>query len=97
MVTKKKSACVVVLGDYGRSPRMQYHTMSLVDQLNYHVDIVAYKGDIFGKKNRGLTLQGSAPRHEILTSESVTIHSITVRRKRQITLPASPSYSQFSL
>ena len=34
---------VVVLGDAGRSPRMQYHCLSLV-QLNYNVDLVAYGG-----------------------------------------------------
>ncbi|GLT59721.1 hypothetical protein SLA2020_325240 [Shorea laevis] len=33
-------ACVVVLGDIGRSPRMQYHALSLA----YQVDIVAYGG-----------------------------------------------------
>ena len=35
---------VVVLGDAGRSPRMQYHCLSLV-QLNYSVDLVAYGGN----------------------------------------------------
>ena len=35
---------VVVLGDAGRSPRMQYHCLSLV-QLNYNVDLVAYGGN----------------------------------------------------
>ena len=34
---------VVVLGDAGRSPRMQYHCLSLV-QLNYNVDLVGYGG-----------------------------------------------------
>lgn len=34
---------VVVLGDVGRSPRMQYHCLSLV-QLDYTVDIVGYGG-----------------------------------------------------
>lgn len=34
---------VVVLGDAGRSPRMQYHCLSLV-QLNYSVDLVGYGG-----------------------------------------------------
>lgn len=30
-VIKTKRACVVVLGDIGRSPRMQYHSKSLAD------------------------------------------------------------------
>ncbi len=34
---------VVVLGDAGRSPRMLYHCLSLV-QLSYTVDLVAYGG-----------------------------------------------------
>ena len=34
---------VIVLGDAGRSPRMQYHCLSLV-QLHYTVDLVAYGG-----------------------------------------------------
>lgn len=34
---------VVVLGDAGRSPRMQYHCLSLV-QLNYTVDLIGYGG-----------------------------------------------------
>ena len=34
---------VIVLGDAGRSPRMQYHCLSLV-QLNYTVELVGYGG-----------------------------------------------------
>ncbi|XP_074597510.1 ALG1, chitobiosyldiphosphodolichol beta-mannosyltransferase [Brevipalpus obovatus] len=37
----KKRACVVVLGDFERSPRMKYHTLSLVKS-GYDVDVVAY-------------------------------------------------------
>ena len=35
---------VVVLGDAGRSPRMQYHCLSLVEQ-NFTVDLVGYGGE----------------------------------------------------
>ncbi len=35
--------CVLVLGDFGRSPRMQYHTISLSQHLE-HVDVLAYLG-----------------------------------------------------
>lgn len=38
---KKKTACVVVLGDIGRSPRMQYHSLSLAE-MGYMVDIIGY-------------------------------------------------------
>ncbi|XP_022180428.1 chitobiosyldiphosphodolichol beta-mannosyltransferase-like [Myzus persicae] len=37
----KKNVCVVVLGDIGRSPRMQYHAQSLIHQ-GFDVDIVGY-------------------------------------------------------
>lgn len=35
---------VVVLGDVGRSPRMQYHCLSLVKQ-DFTVDLVGYGGE----------------------------------------------------
>lgn len=38
------TAWVVVLGDFGRSPRMQYHTLSLSQQPNTRVQVVAYGG-----------------------------------------------------
>ncbi|GFP94254.1 chitobiosyldiphosphodolichol beta-mannosyltransferase [Phtheirospermum japonicum] len=41
---KRNRAAVVVLGDIGRSPRMQYHALSLVRQACLDVDIVAYGG-----------------------------------------------------
>ncbi|XP_054815088.1 UDP-glycosyltransferase TURAN isoform X1 [Prosopis cineraria] len=41
---RRGRACVVVLGDVGRSPRMQYHALSLANQVRLEVDIVAYGG-----------------------------------------------------
>lgn len=38
---KKMNVCVVVLGDIGRSPRMQYHAQSLIRE-GYNVDIIGY-------------------------------------------------------
>ncbi|ALC46507.1 CG18012 [Drosophila busckii] len=38
---RKRNACVIVLGDIGRSPRMQYHAQSLLED-NYNVDIIGY-------------------------------------------------------
>lgn len=43
---KTKRACVVVLGDIGRSPRMQYHTKSLAEN-NLIVDLVGYVSLVF--------------------------------------------------
>ncbi|XP_074028006.1 ALG1, chitobiosyldiphosphodolichol beta-mannosyltransferase [Leptinotarsa decemlineata] len=41
MACKSKNICIVVLGDIGRSPRMQYHSLSLAD-LGHKVDILGY-------------------------------------------------------
>ncbi|XP_068657279.1 UDP-glycosyltransferase TURAN-like [Aristolochia californica] len=43
MATRGRAA-VVVLGDIGRSPRMQYHALSLARQASLEVDVVAYGG-----------------------------------------------------
>ncbi len=40
---------VVVLGDAGRSPRMQYHCLSLVQQ-KYTVDLIGYGGKKFNSE-----------------------------------------------
>lgn len=39
--SKKTNACVVILGDIGRSPRMQYHAQSLIRE-GFNVDIIGY-------------------------------------------------------
>ncbi|XP_020399251.2 beta-1,4-mannosyltransferase isoform X1 [Zea mays] len=44
MATERRRASVVVLGDIGRSPRMQYHSLSLANQASMEVDIVANGG-----------------------------------------------------
>lgn len=36
-----KNVCVVVLGDIGRSPRMQYHALSLAEE-GHKVDMIGY-------------------------------------------------------
>ncbi|XP_067121934.1 chitobiosyldiphosphodolichol beta-mannosyltransferase-like isoform X3 [Centruroides vittatus] len=41
----KKRICVVVLDDFGRSPRMQFHALSLADN-NFIVDVVCYRDSI---------------------------------------------------
>ncbi|UPR03008.1 glycosyltransferase [Chloropicon primus] len=43
-MARDSSVAVVVLGDLGRSPRMQYHTLSLVEQAGKEVHVVAYGG-----------------------------------------------------
>lgn len=54
--------CVVVLGDIGRSPRMQYHVKSLIEN-NFTVDLIGYAE--------------SAPIKEIQQSSQVKIHNLT--------------------
>ena len=54
---------VVVLGDFGRSPRMQYHALSLAKQARLDVDVVAYAG--------------STPRSEILREPRIHLHLIS--------------------
>lgn len=39
----KNSVCIVVLGDIGRSPRMQYHALSFAKE-NFNVDVIGYGG-----------------------------------------------------
>jgi hypothetical protein len=41
--TNEKHAFIVVLGDIGRSPRMNYHSLSLA-KLGYTVSIIGYNG-----------------------------------------------------
>ncbi|CAN6467419.1 unnamed protein product [Victoria cruziana] len=59
---KRRRAAVVVLGDLGRSPRMQYHALSLALQTNLEVDIVAYGG--------------SDPHRALLENPSIHIHKM---------------------
>ena len=56
-------AQVVVLGDFGRSPRMQYHALSLADQAGLEVDVVAY--------------EGSRPREEVATHPRIHLRLIS--------------------
>lgn len=42
-ISPRKRAIVLVLGDIGRSPRMQYHTLSLVET-GFIVDFCGYTG-----------------------------------------------------
>lgn len=43
MSENKKKVCVVVLGDIGRSPRMQYHALSFAEE-GFNVEIIGYSG-----------------------------------------------------
>nr|KJB33283.1 hypothetical protein B456_006G005600 [Gossypium raimondii]KJB33285.1 hypothetical protein B456_006G005600 [Gossypium raimondii] len=66
-------ACVVILGDLGHSPRMQYHALSLARQASLEVDIVAYGG--------------SEPHSAVIENESIHIHTTIQRQKHSHSLP----------
>ncbi|KAK2968724.1 hypothetical protein RJ640_005911, partial [Escallonia rubra] len=59
---RRGRVAVVVLGDFGRSPRMQYHALSLARQACLEVDIVAYGG--------------SDPHSAVLEHQSIRIHKM---------------------
>ncbi|CAK9151790.1 unnamed protein product [Ilex paraguariensis] len=61
-IGRRGRAAVVVLGDIGRSPRMQYHALSLARQACLEVDIVAYGG--------------SDPHSAVLQHRSIHIHKM---------------------
>jgi beta-1,4-mannosyltransferase len=42
---KKVSVQILVLGDIGRSPRMQYHALSIARH-GGHVDFIGYQGKV---------------------------------------------------
>ncbi|ORX51786.1 hypothetical protein BCR36DRAFT_411757 [Piromyces finnis] len=57
----KPNVLLLVLGDIGRSPRMQYHALSLAEN-NFNVDFVGYKG--------------SEPMKVISTNDAIHIHYV---------------------
>ncbi|KAL3503000.1 hypothetical protein ACH5RR_037449, partial [Cinchona calisaya] len=62
-IGRRGRAAVVVLGDIGRSPRMQYHALSLARQAGLEVDIVAYGG--------------SDPHSALLKHQCIHLHRMT--------------------
>ncbi|XP_061191292.1 chitobiosyldiphosphodolichol beta-mannosyltransferase-like isoform X1 [Saccostrea echinata] len=61
MIRGKNSVCIVVLGDIGRSPRMQYHASSFAAE-GFSVDIVGYGG--------------STPHSIIKNSKRITLYEL---------------------
>lgn len=59
---KKPRVAIVVLGDIGRSPRMQYHALSLATQAQFEVDIVSNGG--------------SEPHMDVTNNQSIHIHEM---------------------
>ncbi|KAI8796896.1 chitobiosyldiphosphodolichol beta-mannosyltransferase [Biomphalaria glabrata] len=59
IVKTPRNICIVVLGDIGRSPRMQYHAMSFAME-GFRVYLVGYRG--------------SKPHEQVLKNEQITLH-----------------------
>ena len=59
---RERSVIIVVLGDFGRSPRMQYHALSLAND-GRNVRVVAYKG--------------SAPARELTDHARISFTAVT--------------------
>lgn len=68
----QKNVCVLVLGDIGRSPRMQYHAISFARE-GFTVDVIGYPG--------------SPPMREITENKLIRIHYLRSLPEMQNALP----------
>ncbi|KAJ2635555.1 mannosyltransferase [Coemansia sp. RSA 1286] len=62
-VAEAKRVAILVLGDIGRSPRMQYHAISLA-RAGYLVDFIGYAG--------------ARPMNEVLSAPGIALHHVRV-------------------
>jgi len=62
--SSKKSVAIIVLGDIGRSPRMQYHALSLAQQAKFDVDLIGFSE--------------SEPLLELKSNPNIKIHPLYV-------------------
>ena len=81
-------AAVLVMGDIGRSPRMQYHALSLANQANMQVDVIGFTGMEIWQKKSLFTSQvyvhficrkfstESECFNEVKQNPNITIHSV---------------------
>ena len=74
---KKNRVSVVVLGDVGRSPRMQYHALSLTKH-DFKVDILGFSG--------------STPHSAILGNDNIQIFHVKEISVKHIPLPKTAAY-----
>ncbi|XP_014671372.1 PREDICTED: chitobiosyldiphosphodolichol beta-mannosyltransferase-like [Priapulus caudatus] len=70
--------CVVVLGDVGHSPRMQYHALSLARE-GFQVDLVGYGG--------------SRPHEDLLDNKGIQIHTMRSPPEFRAYMPRLMSYA----
>uniref|UniRef100_X1Z4C9 Chitobiosyldiphosphodolichol beta-mannosyltransferase n=1 Tax=Capitella teleta TaxID=283909 RepID=X1Z4C9_CAPTE len=74
----EKRVSVVVVGDIGRSPRMQYHSLSF-SKSGYSVDLIGYSGSI--------------PHEDVLKSESIKLHHMFQPPKLLLGFPRLAAYA----
>ncbi|XP_066593668.1 chitobiosyldiphosphodolichol beta-mannosyltransferase isoform X2 [Prorops nasuta] len=74
---KRKSVCILVLGDIGRSPRMQYHALSFARE-GFAVNLIGYPG--------------SLPLEELKGNPLITIHYLALPPKLEGYLPKMLNY-----
>ncbi|CAK9814223.1 Chitobiosyldiphosphodolichol beta-mannosyltransferase [Anthophora plagiata] len=74
---KYKNVCIVVLGDLGRSPRMQYHAISFAKE-GFTVDLIGYPG--------------SLPLKEIVENPRIHIYYLLPLPNIEDKLPRLPYY-----
>ena len=78
-VTRERRVHILVLGDIGRSPRMQYHALSIAKH-GGQVDFIGYTGSCRHYQLACSIAYSRAPESdvhaEVLSSPSITIHPI---------------------
>ncbi|KAI4494889.1 hypothetical protein M0804_001090 [Polistes exclamans] len=72
-----KNVCIVVLGDVGRSPRMQYHALSFANE-GFDVDFIGYPG--------------SSPLNQIQNNSHIKIHYLPHYPALENSLPTVLNY-----
>lgn len=73
----RKNVCVVGLADIGRSPRLQYHCISLAEE-GYHVNVIGYRG--------------AKPKKQMLNNNNITISYLPPVPDLHIYLPRILAY-----
>jgi beta-1,4-mannosyltransferase len=71
-------ACIIVLGDVGRSPRMQYHALSLASE-NFDVELVGY--------------EGSRPHEDLMKNEKIKLHLMSHPPNMPLVFPSPFRYA----
>lgn len=80
----KKHVVVIVLGDIGRSPRMQYHTLSLLEHGHY-VTLIGYVGESLIPALEEPTIDDNKNKKSSSSSSPTYHHNLRVLRMKPYT------------